>query len=100
MRRRILVWGLSAFAVLLAIQWGQFSTLDLVRQHSREAMLQRAVDSLRRDVDSLENLRRRIQSDPATQERIAREDLGMVRGDHELLYRFVDPDSLRRQVHR
>jgi cell division protein FtsB len=99
-RRRVVTWLLVAAAVLAAVQWGQFSTVDLLRQRSREAMLRRAVDSLQHDVDSLQALRRRILSDPATQERIAREDFGMVRGNRELLYRFVDADSLRRASRR
>jgi hypothetical protein len=35
-----------------------------------------------------------VKNDSATQERIAREEFGMVRGDKEILYRFGDaPDS-------
>ena len=99
-RRRIVVSVVVATAVLAALQWGEFSSLDLLRQRSREAMLTRAIDSLQHDVDSLQVLRQRILTDPATQERIARENFGMVRGNHELLYRFVDPDSLRRATRR
>jgi cell division protein FtsB len=80
-------------AIYYAVQGGEYSTVDLFRQRSRKAMLRSAVDSLKRDVDSLSQLRRRILTDPATQERIAREDFGMVRGDRELLYRFIDGDS-------
>jgi cell division protein FtsB len=50
------------------------------------------VESLQRDVDSLRKLRASIRSDVAVQERIAREQFGMVKGDREILYRFV-PDS-------
>ena len=32
--------------------------------------------------------------DPALQERIAREEFGMVRGNKELLYRFTDSVSV------
>jgi hypothetical protein len=93
--KRIGVWFLVAIAVVYAVQGGEFSTVDLVRQRSRERMLRDAIASLERDVDSLRQLRQRILTDPVTQERIAREDLGMVRGPHELLYRFLSPDSLR-----
>jgi hypothetical protein len=31
-----------------------------------------------------------VKTDSATQERIAREEFGMVRGDKEILYRFGD----------
>jgi cell division protein FtsB len=57
-------------------------------------MLASMIDTLKHDVDSLQTLKRLIETDPATQERIARENFGMVR-DKELLFRFLDPDSLR-----
>jgi hypothetical protein len=38
-----------------------------------------------------------VEHDPATQERLAREVFGMVRGDKEMLYRFTEPaDSARK----
>ena len=51
-------------------------------------MLRASIDSLRHEVDSLTALRRRIATDPSLQERIAREEIGMVRSDKELIYRF------------
>jgi cell division protein FtsB len=41
-------------------------------------------------VDSLRTWKRALTSDPAVQERIAREEFGMVRGEKEILYRFAD----------
>ena len=82
------------FAVYFALQGGEYSTWDLFRQRARERTLTQAVDSLQRDVDSLTRLKRLLETDPATQERIAREDFGMVR-DKELLFRFLDPDSVK-----
>ena len=82
------------FAVYFAVQGGEYSTWDLFRQKERERMLMHAIDSLQGDVDSLKSLKRSIETDPATQERIAREDFGMVR-EKELLFRFLDPDSLK-----
>ena len=93
------VWLLRfaiVFAVYFALQGGEYSTYDLYRQRHREAMLARAIDSLERDVDSLRTLKRLIETDRATQERIAREDFGMIR-DRELLFRFLDPDSIRKR---
>jgi hypothetical protein len=49
------------------------------------------VDSLQRMVDSLEAFKDSVLRDPQLQERIAREEFGMVRDDKELLYRFVEP---------
>ncbi|HEX4932106.1 MAG TPA: septum formation initiator family protein [Gemmatimonadaceae bacterium] len=79
-----------------AVQGGEYSTSDLFRQRRREAALRRTVDSLEHDVDSLKALKRRIATDPALQERIAREEIGMVRSDKELIYRFDPPDSVSR----
>jgi cell division protein FtsB len=84
------------FAVYFALQGGEYSTWDLFRQRNREQMLTEMVDSLQRDLDSLKTLKRQIETDPATQERIARENFGMVR-DKELLFRFIDPDSVKRK---
>jgi cell division protein FtsB len=84
------------FAIYFAVQGGEYSTVSLVKQRQRERALSQMVDSLQRDVDSLKLLKRRIETDPATQERIAREDFGMVR-EKELLIRFLDPDSVRKR---
>jgi len=46
-------------------------------------------------VDSLQRYKRRVETDPKLQERIAREEFGLVRGNKELLYRFADPDTSR-----
>ena len=88
-----------AVAVLLVVAWalqgGEYGTTDLVRQRARRAALRAELDSLQRHVDSLRGYKRALQTDAALQERIAREEFGMVRGDRELLYRFGDaaPDS-------
>ena len=82
------------FAIYFAVQGGEYSTVSLFKQRERERALSQMVDSLQRDLDSLKLLKRRIETDPATQERIAREDFGMVR-EKELLFRFLDPDSVR-----
>ena len=92
---RVLLLRLAlVFAIYFALQGGEYSTYDLFRQRDRERTLTQAIDSLQRDVDSLTRLKRLIESDPATEERIAREDFGMVR-DRELLFRFLDPDSVK-----
>ena len=82
------------FAVYYALQGGEYSTYDLFRQRHREQALTHMIDSLQRDVDSLRTFKRLLETDPATQERIAREDFGMIR-DKELLFRFIDPDSVK-----
>ena len=73
-----------------AVQGGEYGTSDLLRQHRRMAVLRHEVDSLQRQVDSLFRWKRAIETDPAVQERLAREEFGMVKGDKEMLYRFAE----------
>lgn len=87
MRAR-LIWGaLIVGALIFALQGGEFSTLDIVRQHHRMTELTTRGDSLNRVVDSLTRMEKLVRTDTVTQERIAREVFGLVRGD-EILYRF------------
>jgi cell division protein FtsB len=79
--------------IAYAVQGGEWGTIDLVRQTSRLARVRHQVDSLNHDVDSLKKFRQLLLTDPATQEKIAREEFGMVRGNKEILYRFTEPDS-------
>lgn len=83
----------TAAAGWFAIQGGEYGTADLIRQQQARSRLDREVDSLTGVVDSLRRHKARVLNDPRTQERIAREEFGMVRGK-ELLYRFTEPDSL------
>lgn len=87
-----LIWGaLILGALVFALQGGEYSTLDIVRQHRRVTELRESADSIGRAVDSLTRAERSVRTDPVTQERIAREEFGMVRGG-EILYRFI-PDT-------
>lgn len=95
---RRLVWlAVILGAVLFALQGGEYSTRDLFRQRSRTRQMRAAVDSLQHEVDSLRRALHAIQTDPAVQERIAREEFGMVRGDKEILYRFAEPGDTARK---
>jgi len=88
--------ALAAVAVItFAVQGGEWGTFDLLSQSRRMEQLTASVDSLQRVVDSLKVYRKRLDTDPALQERIAREEFGMVRGNKELLYRFAEPNSKR-----
>ena len=88
---RLLWFAVITAALLFAVQGGEYSTLDLVHQRRDHKRMVAAIDSLTRVVDSLRRYRDRLQRDPKLQERIAREDFGMVRGTKELLYRFAEP---------
>jgi cell division protein FtsB len=89
--QRLVLAAILVGVVIFAIQGGEYGTWDLVRQRSTREHLQARIDSLTRIVDSLERRNRAIRSDPAVQERIAREEFGMVKGEKELLYRFAEP---------
>jgi len=89
------LWGAVLIgAPYFALQGGEYSTLDIWRQHRQIAELTARADSLTRVVDSLRRQERLVRTDPETQERIAREEFGLVRGPNEILYRFI-PDSAR-----
>ena len=92
-RLRTVVWlAIGAAALWFAIQGGEYGTVDLLRQHRQRIHLVREIDSLTRFVDSLTSHKQRVLTDPRTQERIAREEFGMVRAK-ELLYRIAEPDT-------
>jgi cell division protein FtsB len=92
--KRLALLVVAAFAVWFAVVGGEFGTMDLIRQQRQDARISRTIDSLQRIVDSLKRYQSAVERDPATQERIAREVFGMVRGDKELLYRFADSTSV------
>lgn len=91
---RVLLVAGGVAAVWFAVQGGEYSSLDLLRQRQRRLVLQAELDSLNHVVDSLKSYQQRVLTDPKTQERIAREEFGMIRGK-ELMYRVVAPDSVR-----
>ena len=84
----IVLWLVVAGAIFFAVQGGEYSTMDLWHQRQRKIRLQAETDSLTREVDSLRQVVKAVQTDRSTQERIAREEFGMVRGDKEIVYRL------------
>jgi len=89
--KQVLVAAAVVAALVFAVQGGEFGTRDLMRQRQRRKVLVSAIDSLQRIVDSLKRYKQRVETDPALQERIAREEFGLVRGNKELLYRIAEP---------
>jgi cell division protein FtsB len=73
-----------------AVQGGEYGSTDLLAQRRRLATLRHEVDSLQRQVDSLSRWKKAIETDPLVQERLAREEFGMVKGGKEMLYRFAE----------
>jgi cell division protein FtsB len=95
-RVRALATGAAIVAgVAFAVEGGEYGTSDLLRQRAHERRLRVEIDSLTRIVDSLTRYKRRVETDPKLQERIAREEFGMVRGSKEMLYRFAEPETTR-----
>jgi len=82
--------GIAAAVVLagLAFQAGEYGMLDWLKLRSQLAEERRAVRDLERQLDSLQRLAHALETDPAAQERAAREQFGMIRKG-ELLYRLV-----------
>jgi cell division protein FtsB len=86
---RIIFWLLVVGAIAFALQGGEYSSVDLWRQRQFKQRLAQETDSLARVVDSLKKEAHAVLTDRATQERIAREQYGMVRGDKEIMYRIA-----------
>ena len=94
MIRRIVFWAVVVVALVYAVQGGEWGTDDILAQRKRAARLRAEIDSLKHDIDSLGKVKKSILTDASVQERIAREEFGMVKGDKELLYRFtIKPDT-------
>ena len=95
MIRRVLIGIVVLAVVWFAVQGGQFGTWDLWKQRNQKRQLQHEIDSLQARVDSLKKYRARLDTDRALQEKLARENVGMVRGDKELLY-LIGPDTAKK----
>jgi len=87
----LVVAGMAAFAV----EGGEYGTLDLLRLKSQVRREQASIVRLRFEVDSLTRVEKALTTDPATEEKVAREVYGMIRPG-EILYQVVAPDSTRR----
>ncbi len=90
---RVVLAAGAVSVIAFAVQGGEYGTTDLIRQQRQLVRERAAVDSLDAEVKRLQAFKKLVESDPATQERIAREEFGMVKGDREILYRFTEPTS-------
>ncbi len=87
---RAVFWSSVAW---FAVEAGEYGTSDMLELRTRIRETKLAIDSLRRVSDSLALQKRDIMTNPAVQERIAREEFGMVKGERELIYHVLRPDS-------
>jgi len=74
--------------VIFAIFAGEYSTGDWLKLRRQLAQERDSVAALQGQVDSLSRAARDLETNPATQERVAREEFGMIRNG-ETLYRLV-----------
>jgi cell division protein FtsB len=83
---KLTFWALVAY---FAVEGGEYGTSDLLSVRRRIGEAKSAIDSLRHVTDSLAAERKSVLTNPAVQERIAREKFGMVKGDKELMYHVI-----------
>ncbi|MGE5144946.1 MAG: FtsB family cell division protein [Acidobacteriota bacterium] len=89
MNRRVLAGLTGAIVlVLVAVLAGEYSTIDWLKMRSQLEQERDSVEALRAQVDSLARVAHALETDPATQERAAREQFGLIRNG-EILYRIV-----------
>ena len=74
--------------VALALWGGEYSTADWITIRRQLADERARVVALRIELDSLAKLAHDLETNPLVQERVAREQFGMIR-DGEVLYRVV-----------
>ena len=90
-RGRLLAAVVIGAALVFAFSAGEYGTLDWFELRSKEREARERIEELQRQVDSLQKVAAALEKDPRTQERVAREEFGMIRkGEH--VYRLV-PDS-------
>ena len=87
---RTRIAGIAGAVVLLALAaWGgEYSTADWLTMRRQLADERDKVAALKVEVDSLATAAKDLETNPAVQERVAREEFGMIR-DGEVLYRVV-----------
>ncbi len=87
---RTRVAGIASGIGLLALAaWGgEYSTADWITIRRQLDEERTKVAELRIEIDSLSKLAHDLETNPAVQERVAREQFGMIRNG-EVLYRVV-----------
>ena len=90
--RHLLAGAVLAVALYYAALGGEYSALDLLRLKRDRRAAEAELARTRREADSLRAQATKLERDPATIERVARERFGMIR-EGETLYRFVPVDS-------
>ena len=90
----MLIAAVVVAMAVFALEGGEYGTRDLLQLKGQIRDERERIAELRHEVDSLGRLGRALRTDPATQERYARELYGMLRPG-EFLYQVVPRDSSR-----
>jgi len=90
--KRILVPGLFGMAAYFAVFGGEYSVFEVRDARAEVAAETARLQELRAVNDSLAARADSVETDPATIERLAREQWGMIRPG-EVLYRFAEPNE-------
>ena len=89
-RRVVLV--VLVLAALFAVQAGEYSTWDYLTLRREERDQKARIAVLKREVDSLGKVAVAAETDPRVQERLAREQFGLIR-EGERVYTILRSDS-------
>ncbi len=89
---RLIMPALLIVAAYYAMFGGEYSLFELRGARAAVTAERATVEELEFRIDSLSAWADSVRSDPATLERIAREQFGMIR-DGETLYRFVPAED-------
>lgn len=91
-RKRWVILALVVAGVVFALQAGEYSTPQWLSMRAREKETRARVAALTREVDSLARFKKLVETDPVTQERIAREQYGML-GKGEIEFTLLPPEE-------
>jgi cell division protein FtsB len=91
-RKRLVILAVVALGLLFALQGGEYSTPQWLTMRAREKQVRARVAELTREVDSLSRFKKLVETDPITQERIAREQYGMLRKG-EIEFTLLPPEG-------
>ena len=93
-RGRLVVLVIVGLALLFSFTGGEYGTLDWLALRRQERDEIQLVEELKAAVDSLEREAVAIETDPVVQERVAREQFGMLRRG-EFSYQLLSEEEGR-----
>jgi cell division protein FtsB len=80
------LWAVIVGGIVFGLLGGEYSTFDWWKLKRSVSAGEGAITQLRLEIDSLQKEAEALETDPAAQERVAREAFGMLRPG-EILYR-------------